>query len=558
MQRLPFDDPGEPDLRSPARFLLRLARLQTKTLAGGVVFGVLWMGCQAVVPFVVGKAIDAGLRNGDRDALLRWIGVLAAVGAVQAASGVTRHRFAVTNWLIGCFRVEQWLVRHVVRLGASLPARTSTGEVVSIAATDASSVAHALDVSARTSGAVVSFVLVAFLLLRASLVLGLVVVVGVPVFTLLLGPLLRPLQARQARQRAALGDLTGLGSDTVAGLRVLRGIGGEDAFVERYREESQRVRRAGVDVARTQSILDATQVLVPGTFVVLVTWLGARFALSGRITPGELVAFYGYAAFLVTPLRTVTEAIDKFTRAAVAAKRVVTLLSQSPVLTDPASPAEEPPYGVPLADATTGLVVEPGRVTAVVCDDAQEASELVDRLGRFTDADVTLGGVALRDLPLDAVRRRVVVVDKNPLLFTGTLREEIGGDAYVAAVDAQDVVDALPEGLDAVLEERGRSLSGGQRQRLVLARALATEADVLVLDEPTSAVDAHTEARIAARLRDASEGRTTVVCTTSPLLLDHADTVALLHGGRIVATGTHRSLLAESAAYRHVVTRGEA
>jgi ABC-type multidrug transport system fused ATPase/permease subunit len=392
--------------------------------------------------------------------------------------------------------------------------------------------------------------------------LGLVVVLGVPAFMLLLGPLLRPLHARQARQRAALGDLTALGADTVAGLRILRGIGGEDAFVARYRAESQRVRRAGVSVARTQSLLDAAQVFVPGTFVVVVTWLGVRFALSGRITAGELVAFYGYAAFLVTPLRTITEALDKVTRALVAARRMIGLLSLAPLLSDPAVPAVEPAYGVPLTDAMSGLVVSPGLVTAVVSADAEDASLLTERLGRWIDADVTLGGVPLASLPLSVVRRRVVVVDKNPTLFTGTLRSEIAArdgadvEALVAAVDAADVVSALPGGLDATVEERGRTLSGGQRQRLVLARALATDPDVLVLDEPTSAVDAHTEARIADRLRAARHGRATVVCTTSPLLLDRADVVALLHEGRVVASGTHRSLLSSSPLYRSVVMRG--
>jgi ABC-type multidrug transport system fused ATPase/permease subunit len=393
--------------------------------------------------------------------------------------------------------------------------------------------------------------------------LGLVVVLGVPAFTLVLGPILRPLHARQARQRAAVGDLTALGADTVAGLRVLRGIGGEEAFVARYRAESQRVRRAGNDVARTQSILDATQVLVPGTFVVLVTWLGARFALAGRITPGELVAFYGYAAFLLTPLRTVTEAVDKMTRATVAAKRMIAFLRLQPLLAEPASPAEEPPYGVPLVDGLSGLVVAPGTVTAVVSADAQDASDLVDRLGRWVDADVTLDGTPLRDLPIETVRRRVVVVDKNPMLFTGRLRDELAPrpgvdvEPHVEAAAATDVVDAMDGGLDAVLEERGRELSGGQRQRLVLARALAADPDVLVLDEPTSAVDAHTDARISDRIKAVLGDRATVVCTTSPLLLDRADVVALLHGGRVVATGTHRSLLADSAAYRAVVTRGE-
>jgi ABC-type multidrug transport system fused ATPase/permease subunit len=555
-----LDDPGTPDLRSPGRYLLRVASLQKASLALGMLYGVVWMGCQAVVPFVVGRAIDRGVRPRDSGSLLAWAAVLAGVGTLQAVSGVLRHRAAVTNWLVSWCRTEQWAVRHVAALGGSLDRLTSTGEVVAVGATDATAIARTFDITARGAGAVVSFALVAVLLLRASIALGLVVVLGVPAFTLLLGPLMRPLHRRQVRQRAAMGDLTALGADTVAGLRVLRGIGGEDAFVARYREESQRVRTAGVAVARTQSLLDATQVLVPGTFVVLVTWLGARFALSGRITPGELVAFYGYAAFLLTPLRVVTEAADKVTRAFVAARRAVTLLRLAPVLPDPADPAPEPPAGAPLADAASGLVVEPDRLTAVVSADAQAATELTERLGRWVDADVTLGGVPLRDLPLDVVRRRVVVVDKNPTLFSGPLREDLGADAprWVDAADAADVVDALPGGLDADLEERGRSLSGGQRQRLVLARALATGADVLVLDEPTSAVDAHTEARIADRLRAARAGLATVVCTTSPLLLDRADVVALLHEGRVVATGPHRTLLAESPLYRGVVVRDEA
>jgi ABC-type multidrug transport system fused ATPase/permease subunit len=537
--------------------------LQRGTLAWGVLFGVLWMGCQAMVPYVVGRAIDAGLTNGDAGALRAWAAVLLGIGVVQAVAGTFRHKYALLSWMVACFRVEQWVIRQIARLGGSLPGLTSTGEVVSVGASDAPAIGHALDITARGSGAVVSFVLVAVLLLRASPALGLVVILGVPAFMLLLGPLLKPLHARQARQRAALGDLTALGADTAAGLRVLRGIGGEDAFVARYREESQRVRGAGVAVARTQSLLDAAQVLVPGTFVVLVTWLGARFALSGRITAGELVAFYGYAAFLVLPLRTITEWLDKVTRGLVAARRIVALLALDPLLADPASPLPEPVYGVPLVDARSGLTVEPGLLTAVVSADAQDATDLADRLGRWTSGAVTLGGVALADLPIATVRRRVVVADKNPTLFTGTLRSEIaardGVDAavLVEAAAATDVVEALPGGLDATLEERGRSLSGGQRQRLVLARALATDPDVLVLDEPTSAVDAHTEARIADRLRAARAGRATVICTTSPLLLDRADVVALLHEGRVVATGTHRSLLSDSRLYRSVVIRDD-
>ncbi len=559
MQPLPLADPGAPDLRSPARFLLRVLRLQARTVAGGVLFGVLWMSCQALVPYVLGRAVDEGVAGQDPDALLRWAMVLLAIGVVQAAAGVTRHRFAVSNFLIAYFRTTQWVSGQSVRLGADLRRLTSTGEVVSVGTTDTLAVARALDVTARGAGSVVAFLLVALLLLSSSVALGLVVLVGVPVFSLVIGPALRPLHRRQAVQRTDLGRLTTLGTDTVAGLRVLRGVGGEAAFVDRYRRESQRVRASGVQVARSQSLLDAAQVLVPGTFVVLVTWLAARSAVQGQISVGDLIAFYGYAAFLVTPLRTITEAADKFTRALVAGRRMTALLSLAPSLRDPLRPAAPPPPLSPLQDVTSGLVVQPGLLTAVVSADPAAASALADRLGRYVDAEVRWGGARLAELPLEVVRARICVVDKDVQLLSGRLRDELGrGDAEAAlhAACAADVLEALSDGLDTALEERARQLSGGQRQRLVLARALTADPEVLVLDEPTSAVDAHTEARIADRLRELRAGRTTVVLTSSPLVLDRADEVALLVDGHVVAVGTHRELLSDEA-YRATVLRTE-
>jgi ABC-type multidrug transport system fused ATPase/permease subunit len=566
--QLPVTDPGDPDTRSPARLLLWVARHQRGTLAAGVFFGVLWMVAQALIPFAIGAAIQRGIVDKDNTALAEWTLVVLALGATQAAAGVMRHRFAVFNWLQASFRMAQVVAHHAARSGPAVRSQLSTGEVVATVSNDAMRAGGAFDITARLAGAVIAYIVVAFILLSASVTLGLVVLIGVPVLVTLLGGVIKPLQARQREQREEVGKLTALGADTAAGLRVLRGIGGEQAFYDRYRRRSQAVRIAGVRVAMPQSTLDAAQVFIPGLFVVFVTWLGARFAVSGEIKTGELVAFYGYAAFLVIPLRTAAEAVDKVTRSLVGARRMITVLEVERHVEDPAAPAAEPEPGVGLADPRSGLVVNEGELLCLVSADPHETAAIADRLGRFGNEDgVLLGGVPLANLPVETVRRRIVVSEADPVLFAGTLRTELdpwgrsGGDERIleaiGVANAEDILDALPEGLDAEVEERGRSFSGGQRQRLVLARALLADAETLVLVEPTSAVDAHTEARIAQRLHGARNGRVTVITTTSPLVLDRADRVAFVVDGKVIADGSHRELLRSTPEYRQVVAREE-
>jgi ABC-type multidrug transport system fused ATPase/permease subunit len=439
---------------------------------------------------------------------------------------------------------------------------------VATVSNDALRAGGAFDITARAAGAIVSYGVVAAILLSTSVVLGLVVLIGVPILVVTLGLVIKPLQARQRVQREEVGRLTALGADTAAGLRVLRGIGGEQAFYDRYRNRSQRVRQAGVAVATPQSTLDAAQVLLPGIFVVIVTWIGARFVLSGRMDAGDLVAFYGYAAFLVIPLRTAAEAVDKITRAYVGSRRILDVLAVERTVTEVGQPLPEPAPDAELVDEVSGVAVEPGLLTCIVSAVPDEAAAVAARLGRISaESGVRLGDRRLEDLPLEVVRRRIVVSEQDSHLFAGELRGQLdpwrraGSDDAIltalAVANAQDVLDALPEGLDAEIDERGRSFSGGQRQRLVLARALLADPEILVLVEPTSAVDAHTEARIARDLRTARRGRTTVVVTTSPLVLDQADRVVLLRDGAAVAEGTHHDLLRSSEHYRDTVTRGE-
>jgi len=541
-------------------------------MIAGACFGVLWMGAMATMPAALGAAVEAMVRR-DRAALIGWSSALLAIGILQAAAGVMRHRRAVTNFLVAAVRVQQLVARQAARLGGELIRTVDAGEVANFGSNDVERISRAYDVTARLAGAIVSYIAVAVLLLVRSPELGLVVVLGVPVSVAAIAPIMRPLERRQTVERERRADASSLAADTVVGLRVLRGLGGEAVFAERFNASSQHVRAAAVSTALAQANLDGLQVLLPGALLVAVTWLGARLVVSGRVTPGELVAYYAYAAFLVIPLRTFTEAVAKWTAALVGADRVLTLLRREPPLAD-GHGASEPGVG-PLVDSTTGLSIEPGLLTAVVPTDPEEAERLVQRLGRYADPDdaqriVTLAGVSLAELPISTVRRRILIVGREPVLLAGTLAEALNPPrssiprvdtvpisvaAALDAASATDIVDGLPEGLDTEIPERGRTLSGGQRQRIVLAAAFLADPDVLILDEPTSAVDSYTEAAIADRMVVLRAGRTTVVVTTSPVMLERADRVVFL-ARKVKAVGLHRDLLHGDPDYRSVVTRG--
>lgn len=561
MRQLPVALPGEPDVRSATRFLLWLARVQLSTVLGAAAFGVLWMGLQAFIPGAIGRAIDALIRHDQR--ALTWAALaVAGIGVVEVGAGLMRHRFAVTIFLGTSFRTVQVVVRQATRLGVTLPKRISAGEVVSIGTADLDALADAIDIIGRGSGAIVTAILVAVIMVYLSLPLGLVVVIGAPVLLGTVFGLLRPLHRRRRAQRELTGALTGRAGDIVAGLRVLRGVGGEAAFSRRYRDQSQQVRAAGVRVAKVESVLEAAEMFLPGLFVALITWLGARLAVQGRISPGDLVAFYAYAAFLLVPLRTLVEVADKMTRAHVAARRSVELLAIEPEIPMGVRRATVPPQRLSdedteLVDPRSGVLVRGGRATAIAATRPEDASAIADRLGMLDPrSEARARSVPLKDLDLGWVRDRILVADNDAWLFRGALRDEIGADERaLRGAAAQDIVAALPGGLDTGISERGREFSGGQQQRLRLARALARDPEVLILIEPTSAVDAHTEALIAGRMLDARAGRTTVVCTTSPLLLSKMDSVLFIVDGRVAAEGSHRALLDTNPDYRAMVLR---
>jgi ABC-type multidrug transport system fused ATPase/permease subunit len=573
VRAFPYPDPGAPDLRSPTRYLLWLASKQKATLAAGALLGVVWMVAQALMPFVLGRALDRGILAGDPGALAAEVLVLLALMLLQAAADTVGHRVAVSNWMQASFRSVQLVGHKTTRTGDALPNSLSTGEVVSTAASDSFRLGEIFEESARLAGAFAAWLVVSALIFQTSPALGLLVLLGVPACCALLLFVVRPLQARQREQRTDAGKMTAVGADTVAGLRVLRGIGGEHIFVDRYRARSAATRDSGIRVAHSLADLEASQVFLAGAFSVVFTWVGAGLVLGGQISPGELVALYGFSVFLTTPIRTAADAVSRFIRAHVGARKILAVLRVESAVSDAAHPAPPPPPGAPLVDTHSGLAPAPGRITALVSADSSGAAAAASRLGRFDDAapgaaGVLWGGTGLGAVALAEIRRRIVVSEASPQLFTGSLRSQLDphhrhDDAAILealqAASALDILDGVERGLDTEVTERGRGFSGGQRQRIALARVLLTEAENLILIEPTSAVDAHTESRIAARFRDVRgrPGLTTLVVSASPMLLGAADDVVFLEDGRVRATGRHRELMATNPAYRNVVIRSE-
>ncbi|MFE9577601.1 ABC transporter ATP-binding protein [Nocardia sp. NPDC006044] len=549
----------------PNRFLLWLVISQPRRVLLGATLGSLWMVALTVPPYLLSRAIDDGLADNDPATLSVWVAALFGSAVVNAALSIARHRTMSKIRMEASFQTVSATVEHCVRLGAGLSRRIDAGEIVAIGSGDVQVIAQSLTVTGPGIGAAIGYVVVAVVMFAISPLLAVVVLAGVPVLALVVGPLLRRIERAGAGHREQQGTLTTRLVDVFNGLQVLNGLGGKSVYAARYQHDSQALVAQGYRVGVATSWVDALATGLPAAFLAVVIWLSARMAAEGSITVGDLVAVYGYTAMLVIPVSIFIEFAGDIARARVAARRVTRLLSIPPAKSVGSGLADAPPTASMLRDPASGVEVRPGVSTALAGDRPAESAAIIDRLGGFTASDVTWGDVRLDVVARDQLRRRILVADNDAYLFTGSVRDVIAGrhepddprirDALHVAV-ATDVVDALPDGLASTIDPRGQNLSGGQRQRLRLARAVYADPEVLLAVEPTSAVDAHTEAAIATRLCAARRGRTTVVTTTSPLVLDHVDTVIYLVDGVVAATGTHHELLRSRPGYRALVSRG--
>ncbi|MFG1626331.1 ABC transporter transmembrane domain-containing protein [Kribbella sp. NPDC049227] len=561
--------PAHGDLSSPWRFLFWLTRSQSRRVAAGAMLGTVWMVGLAVPPWVLSRAVDDGLVAGNTAALVEWALVLLVVTVLNALLGIARHRTMTKIRMDASFRSVRATVWHTSRLGASLTRRVSAGEVVTVGIADVYTVAMALTVTGPGVGAVVAYAVVAVVLFTISPLLAAVVLAGVPLLAVAVGPFLQRIERTGGEYRVHQGRLTTRLVDVLAGLRVLNGLGGKGVVAERYGQQSQGLVNRGYRVAGPSSWVGALSTGLPALFLAAVVWLSARMAATGDISIGDVVAVYGYVAVLVVPVSAFIEGGGDIARARVAGQRIIDLLNLPVTRDNHRDAAIIPPDGGPLADPQSGVVIYPGRFTALVAARPAEAVGVVERLGQLStdpESGATWADVRIDDVARTEFRRRLVVADNHAEVFAGTVRDIVAGRlepdddrirAALHAAVAEDVVDALPGGLDASIAAGGSDLSGGQRQRIQLARAIYAAPEVLLAVEPTSAVDANTEAAMIDRLREVRRDSTTVITTTSPLVLDRADEVIVLVDGQTSSVGTHAELLRSDRGYRDLVSRAQ-
>lgn len=602
-------EPDYPELGSPSKFVFWLMGKQWKLILGSTLFTLVFFLPGALLPYFTGRAVDDGILQGDVSRAARWALAMLVVITFGVIADVIGSTLSVSGWLVAMYRVIGLVGRKVTQMGHIQTRRVPTGEMLAVASSDADTFGAFAEISGRAIAGLFTYLGVSALVLTQSVKLGLVVLIASPILVLSAVPLLRPLYAAQNQERERSSQLTGMATDIVAGLRILRGIGGEQTFGNNYAAQSQKVRQSGVRAGSWFGGVMALSALLAGLLLMSLSWLGTQELLAGELTLGQLISFFGYAVFLVRPLQLFFEAAQKWTHSLIAARKTIGVLEQEPVWQE----QDEPKTWAngQIVDEVSGFVAEQGELTIIVSAVPDESAALADRIGRYLPAvnnpvsvipeendlkgkaarnakaehyakrkaqaaederiasqhwGVSIAGTDLSELNLDDVRAHVLVSDTSSQVFAGTLQELIDplnnhtreqAEWALKTASSSDVWEALPEGWQGRIDERGRGLSGGQRQRLVLARALLADPEILVLVEPTSAVDAHTEARIAQRLPAHRYDETTIITTVSPIWLQHADRVVLLEDGKATAMGKHADLMANNLTYRSVVVRGE-
>ena len=540
---------------------------------------------EIVIPLVIKAVVDGPIRHGNSGALIPLGLAATALGVAQAGLNLYR-RWVQASAVTDMERsMRDALYAHLQRLDAGFHDEWQSGQLLSRITTD-------LPAIRRFAGFgtvffvtnVVTFVAVIGLLIRLNSWLGLLTGgVFVPVVALCTR-FERRYRVLSRRVQDQQGDLATYVEEAATGIRVLKALGRRDEAAARHGRQAALVRQTQIEKARLRGTFWSGLDLVPNAVIGLILLLGALAVGRGELSLGGLVAFIALALQLVWPIEAMGYILASGQEAATAAQRIYEIFDLEPAIAAPRqTPQAQGQHGRLRFDHVTftypgapapvlrdiSLELEPGETVALVGPNGAGKTtllQLVPRLADVSGGAILLDGTDIRDLPLAALRRAVGCAFEDPTLFSASVRENVSYGAagaaeedLRAALDAAqaDFVDALPWGLDTRIGEQGMALSGGQRQRVALARAILARPAVLLLDDPLSALDVHTEARVTRALSRVLAASTALVVAHRPSTVALADRVALLDGGVIAATGSHQELLATQERYRELMTGGD-
>ena len=560
---------------------LRRHRRDVVLVFGAALLGV---GITAVLPLLTRAIVDdAIVPDADghpaRDLAPLLVAML-VLGLVRFGLSFARRFGAGRLGIDVEYDMRNDIYDHLHRLDFARHDELQSGQLVSRANSDVRVVQMLLGFLPFMSGNVVLFFLSLVFMVKLSPPLTAVALITVPtllVMALRLRKVVYP-SSWDAQQRAA--ELATVVEEATSGVRVVKGFGQERRELDKLSHSAERLFGARMRNARISAKRQAIMQTVPALAQVAILALGGWLAMEGNITLGTLLAFQTYLLQLVAPVRQVAGMMVMASTARAAAERIFELLDSTPdVVEKPGARAVEGVRGEvvfddvgfgylrsePVLDGFS-LRVAPGEVVALVGASGSGKSTVSLLLPRFYDPQsgrITLDGVDVRDLELASLRSHLGVVFEESFLFSETIRENLSygrpdaSDADIVRAarwaQADRFIQALPDGYDTVVGERGLTLSGGQRQRIALARALLTDPQVLLLDDATSSIDVRTEEEIHDTLRQVMEGRTTILVAHRRSTLNLADRIVVLDGGRVVDSGTHDELVERSRLYRQLL-----
>lgn len=563
-----------PDTKRPrpgADILWTALRRNLGAMIAGTALMGLYQAGETAFPIALGLIVEHALQDRSLGALALSIAALAVIITTVSLSwrfGMRVLQKANTT------EAHRWRVK-VAACGLQPVARDvdlKSGEVLTIATEDADQTADIIEVVPLLISSLVAVVVAAIALGLADIRLGLLVIVGTVAILSILSVLSQRIGASTQEQQARVARAGAKVADLIIGLRPLHGFGGNHQAFRSYRKVSTEAKHQAITVAKVNGVYAGTALALNAVLAGAVTLTAGWLAFDGQITIGQLVMAVGLAQFIIEPLKLFSEMPKYVMIARASAERMALVLSAPPVTT-PGSERPAPGGDLEIDRVRYGTLrklrfqVSAGEFVAIAAYQPRAAADLVSVLAANVPPDayegaVRVGGRELGELSVESLREHLLVNPYDGEIFAGTLRTNIdpsGSSRTVPeAVEASmltDVVALHRDGLDYGVRDRGANLSGGQRQRLSLARALAADSDVLVLHDPTTAVDAVTEQLIARNVAKLRRGRTTVVITSSPALLDAADRVLVLDDGVITAEDTHRNLLATDEDYCSAVAR---